>query len=434
MKNFKLSIAYLAMFAMIFTSCSKEEASPLSDQDTVQLTFGTLLNDLTRQAIPAECSDGDPSYVAVGITNSAGMYVGGTTTDVHWINIDLMNNNGSWETKYSSDLELPAGTYTLQHFIVYDDDDNVLWVAPRTGGTFATSVDNPLPYPFDLAPGTKPYIEVDVLCYVAREEAAYGYPFFEFDVTEVENSYCIFVNYCDDETGREYPANFRVQIWSDGYGGNDLVVNQTNAITMAGDWPSASALCVALPDLMNDTYYARVTVINHDWLNYTADASDYYEFEITQNDIDAQLTQPAPRYHHVSVNCGETTTPPQGCLPAPGNDCDRLSFDQTVDVSGFPPGVNPFYPLSVGGVEVGTIEFDLAANNSQTMDVLIDLFDGLTVTALEVSLPAFVDTQICVGAIDENEVTITYVVDDNDGISFPVDVEFDANICGTIVD
>src|SRR5690606_20805396 len=142
-----------------------------------------------------------------------GLYVGGGSTAVHMINIDLKNNNGSWETVYSPDLELEAGAYILEHFVVYDNEDNVLWVAPRVGGAFATNVDTPLPQTINLAAGTKPYINVDVLCYIAREEVAYGYPFFFIDVTEVENSFCLFVNYCDDETGREYPAYFRVDVW-----------------------------------------------------------------------------------------------------------------------------------------------------------------------------------------------------------------------------
>ncbi|MGM1055686.1 MAG: hypothetical protein ACQEWG_07375 [Bacteroidota bacterium] len=439
MKNFRNYVAFLAIFAMIFTSCSKEENGaviPGDDQNTVQLILGATLSDFTsKQESPGECRDEVPSYVAVGITDASGNYVGvgGGTSELHWIEIGLKNNNGNWETEYSSELELPAGSYDLQHFVVYDASGEVLWVAPRTEGTFADYVSSPLPQPIALAPGTKPYIEVDVLCYFAREEAAYGYVFFDINLTEVENSYCVFVNYCDDETGREYPANFMVEVWRDGFGGSDEITlnNNMNSITMAGDYPSASVLCFALPDLGDATVYARVTVQDHNWLPYTSNSNDYYEFEITQADIEGQLNM-TPSYHHVRVNCDETTEPPVGCLPAVDPGCDTMTFNETVDISGFPTGTDPFYPLFIEGEEVGQIIFDLEAAGADRISVIVDLFEGYTATAAEVSLPAFVNTQICISNINENDFTAVYIVDETEfsgGINYPVDVEFAANVC-----
>ena len=305
MKNFKTSIAWLAMLALVFTSCSKEEAGAVSDDpETVQLTFGALLNSFNQQnrQSEVECRDGiDPAYVVLG---------GTTSEDAEWgsyelFEVGLKNNNGSWETTYSEDLALPAGTYYLQYFAVYDSNDQVLWVAPREGGAFADEVGDALPMEIELVAGTKPYIDVDVLCYYAREEAAYGYPFFDFDVIEVENSYCVFVNYCDDETGREYPAYFSIDVFTDAAMTDEVTLSvDTNTITMEGAWPAASVLCFALPDLGDDTYYARVTVMNHDDLDYTADATDYYDFEITQGSINA-LAEQVPAYHHIRLNCDE---------------------------------------------------------------------------------------------------------------------------------
>ncbi|WP_029033426.1 hypothetical protein [Salinimicrobium terrae] len=324
MKNFKISIAWLAMFALIFTSCSKEEEAGVvtDDPETVQLTFGALLNafnDQNKQS-EAECRDNAvPAYVMIGGSTNANDEV----AEEHWFEVGLVNNNGSWETTYSEDLALPAGTYYLHHFIVYDAGGNVLWVAPREGSTFEPEVGDALPIEIELVAGTKPYIDVDVLCYYSREEAAYGYPFFDFDVIEVENSYCIFVNYCDDETGRDYPAYFNVDVFTDAAMTDEVnISNDTNSITMAGEWPSASVLCFALPDLGDDTYYARVTVMNHDYLDYTADASDYYDFEITQASIIALEAQ-EPGYHHIRFECGETTPPPVNF------DCTEDFNDQT---------------------------------------------------------------------------------------------------------
>ncbi|HET8753339.1 MAG TPA: hypothetical protein VFM59_03180 [Salinimicrobium sp.] len=326
MKRIKFSIAWMAMFALIFTSCSKDEnASLAEDQELIQLTFGSLLNDMkvdqTKQATPGECREGTPFYVMVGITDSDGNYVGGGTSDVHMIEVGLKNNNGSWETTYSEDLALPAGEYQLQHFVVYDTNEEVLWVAPREEGTFGDYVPDALPLDINLAPGTKPYINVDVLCYFPREEVAYGYLFFDINLTRVENSYCIFVNYCDDETGREYPAYFEVEVWSDEAHTEVVNINaDTNVISMVNGLPSASVLCFALPDLGNNTYFARVTVLNHDDLDYTADNTDFYDFEITQNSIEA-LEDAIPSYDHIRINCAAGDNEPD---PGEGGDpvCD----------------------------------------------------------------------------------------------------------------
>ena len=206
MKNFKNYVAYLAMFAMIFTSCSKEEtAADPNVQETFQIQFGTLVNDFNKQqqdplSDPVECREADPAYVLVALTDASDAWVAGKNPEVpgadvnDFIKVNIKNNNGSWETEYSEYLGLPAGTYQLQYFIVYSADNQVLWVAPREGGAYDSSVGDPLPQQIVLGAGTKPYIEVDVLCFIPRVEDAFGYIFFDINLIEVENNYCIFLN------------------------------------------------------------------------------------------------------------------------------------------------------------------------------------------------------------------------------------------------
>ena len=340
MKNFKSYITYLAVFALLFTSCSKEESGlNVTDQDTVQLQFGALLNNFeTRQASkahltdPTACRDADPAYVSLGLTDDAtGFFVGGPgNSDPYLINVNIKDNNGSWETEYSDVLGLPAGDYTLEYFIVYSADNEVLWVAPRAGGDYASSVGSPLPMAIDLEAGTKPYIMVDVLCYIPRNEEAYGYVFFDIDLTTVENNYCIFVNYCDDATGREYPAKFMVDVWADGYDGADVVIDGAmNSVSGTGNSFAATVLCMALPPLgEGEIYYVRVSVLTAG--AYTADASDIKEFTVDQADIEAQLLE-TPRYEHVRINCGDDDGG-TGCnLDDPNADCDDDGVPNGID-------------------------------------------------------------------------------------------------------
>jgi hypothetical protein len=315
MKNKLHKVTLLFLLLVVGASCSTEDPHPVNeDEQKVQLTFKTVLAEMDQQQKdPVVCSDNDPGYVMIGITDAMGNYIGedGGSTEMNLIRVELKYNSSldTWETLYSEELALPPGDYNLQHFIVYDTNDNVLWVAPRLEGTFSEYVDNPLPQEIELISGTKPYISLEVLCFYARNEEAYGYPFFDFDLIEVENSYCVFINYCDDATGREYPAYFSMEVWTDSYDGTPYPLsNNTNTITMEGEWPSASVLCVALPDLGDQTFYARVTVLNHDDLDYTADASDTFQFEITQASIEAQEIF-IPAYHHVRINCDNNNNP-----------------------------------------------------------------------------------------------------------------------------
>lgn len=380
MKNFKISIAWLAMMALLFTSCSKEEGGVVSDDpETVQLTFGALLNSFNQQnkQFDAECrDDAVPAYVVLG---------GTTSEDAEWgsyelFEVGLKNNNGSWETTYSEDLALPAGTYYLQYFAVYDSNDQVLWVAPREGGAFAGEVGDALPMEIELVAGTKPYIDVDVLCYYPREEEAYGYPFFDFNVIEVENSYCVFINYCDDETGREYPAYFSIDVFTDAAMTDEVTLStDTNTITMEGGWPAASVLCFALPDLGDDTYYARVTVLNHDDLDYTADETDFYDFEITQASITALAAQ-TPAYHHIRLNCDDD--------PNGGGEDQECELDVACEL-GISGELDDdcYYTLLEGADESGWLRIDDAGDlESIGLQVDFDVDGVVTVADVDVTM------------------------------------------------
>lgn len=269
MKNFKSYIAYLAMFALLFTSCSKEESGEANlDSEKATLSFGAIINDLTTRAaskghladIP-ECTNDTPFYVEI-VLMQGDNYVVGTSDDPYRVNLAP----GQIFTVEDAALELTPGNYMLDYFAVYNEGGDLIWIAPKTGASLASYVDHPLPMAIDLRAGVKKYVDVSVLCFDDRVVNEYGYQFFELDLNRAIE-FCMFANYCDS-TGRHYPGQFSVNVWSyaNGQRGSQLYNSLSNTVTMndAGDF-AGSPLCIALPDTDGmDEYYFEITLMDSD--------------------------------------------------------------------------------------------------------------------------------------------------------------------------
>ncbi|MGY5850518.1 hypothetical protein [Salegentibacter sp. F14] len=274
MKNFKLFLGGFAIFAMLFTSCSKEE-TPVIDNGSEKavLSFGTLLNDLvttSRQqadlGIPT-CVDDTPAYVEVILTGDQNI---GTEEDplVIDVNPTPIQEDGQdvWFTQESGDLELTPGSYTLTYFAVFNEGGDMIWLAPTTDGDLADFVDNALPLDINLGAGVKKYVDVEVLCFDDRMVNEYGYLFFDI-IGKQAIEFCIFGNFCPP-SGRHYPAAFSVDVWvwEDGEKGTQLYDDLGNSVELNGDgdW-AGTPLCMALPDTSgDDEYYYEITLLSSD--------------------------------------------------------------------------------------------------------------------------------------------------------------------------
>lgn len=532
MKNFKLNIAYLAVFAMIFASCSKEEAGIQgNDSEKVSLSFGAIVNDATTRAstkqevgdIP-ECSSDEPAYVRI-VLMSGDTEVVGTAASPY--RVDLAP--GQLFTVEDPLLELTPGTYTLTHFTVYNEDDEVIWIAPRDGA-LAGFVDNPLPQDIELNAGVKKYVEVDVLCYDNRDVNEYGYLFFEINTTEAIE-FCVFANYCDAD-GRHYTARYSIDIWAGTDTSGDVLYSDLENVVGTnedGDY-FASPLCVALPshaEMDVDYLYYEITLL--DWEENYGDvdqATQVLSGTLSRADIEANFGEnDEVEYEHFRFGCGgddptedsdgdgipdDVDDCPNSAGPASNNgcpddtcdstdpaldcdgdgtlnrcdsdnanygtfDCDSdgfnntadacvstpgvaggvggdgcpadtgecidesgevVSFSGTVDVTGFPVGTDPFYPIIYNGEQVGVITFDLTTGVDEQLTVLVDMFDGTvenqftsyTVTTAELSLPEIDDESLCVENIDQNEFSFTWDRVNAVALNYPLEVIFRANV------
>ncbi len=404
MKKFKLSFAYLAVFAMIFTSCSKEENS-IDEENSVVLTFGAVLNDLANRAstkahfddIPT-CSDAAPDRVVIGLT------VDGIVWDD--VEVDILSDSNGYFTAYTDDLKIQITdangvNVQLTKFMVYDANNNIIWVAPA-GGNFAGYVDNALPLDFNLQRGTKPYINVEVLCFDRRLVNEYGYPFFDIDQNRAIQL-CLFGNYCDDN-GRHYTAAYTVDVWSysNGQKGTQIYNDLANTVSMnaAGDYES-SPLCLALPDREGmDEYYFEITLRNSDAYS-TVEERIIRAGVINDGDVrDLMDDNGSSEYYHFQAgNCSDAADSPElldadiyySGLSSLNNSgvsgfASLIHMDNKLTVKIWADGLTPnmVHPQHIHGLESdanatcppapGSAEFMAADTNG---DGVIDLVEGL---------------------------------------------------------
>jgi len=347
MKNFKFCIAYLAIFAMIFTSCSKDEVGVQEDPNTnmATISFGAVLNDFVanRAALKTPltgdvpvCSDAAPVKVRVALKNSGGMWVAGEDGDAGgFIEIPVIpNGSGGWMTKESSDLELPEGMYSLEYFAVLDAGNNILWIAPRENdeygpANFAAFVNDALPIDINLRVGVKKYIDVEVLCYDERFADEFGYLFFDFTVVDTI-TLCIFGNYCN-EIGRHFPAQFSVEAWM--YSGDpqnpkgEALTNEAleNLTGFYQDPIEAYAkpLCIVLPDRDGeDSYYIEINILDFVGV-YDAPEGLQQTLVISDAEILALYNNGTNTYYHFREGCEDE--------PCPSTDADCDGFDDDDD-------------------------------------------------------------------------------------------------------
>lgn len=344
---------------MLFTSCSKEDGNSLLEPDAEKatLSFGPILNDLannrtsTKQSLDdlPECSGEDPSYVMI-ILSQDGSNVVGSTEEPFRINLAT----DQLFTVEVPELELTPGEYSLDYFAVYSEAGEMIWLAPN-GGMFEEYFDNPMPLTIDLNAGVKKYVEVSVLCFDDRFVNEYGYLFFELDTNEAIE-FCIFGNYCD-ETGRHYPAEFSVSVWSysNGTQGDLLYGNMSNTVELndAGDY-AGTTVCMALPDTAGlNEYYFEITLLNSDAYG-TVTEEIIRSGVITDEDVrdlfDGDNNNDYYHFRHGDCSTGDTPDlfeeggggEPGECNPNdPNADCDNDGVINSVDeCPGTPPGTD----------------------------------------------------------------------------------------------
>ena len=204
--------------AMIFSSCTQD--LPEMDQNAPrEVIFNTSGDGLLK-------ADGDCSLEAD--------YAIIQISDVVYTAATFVVN----DVLYTQAIKLPPGTYTLQEFVLWNDndtpddnsDDLIVSAAPHAGAPFADLVINALEYQFDVQSFLKVEIEVGTLCYEEFTHDEFGFVWFKPNITPIKAKW-FFGDFCtkffEDYTGSSYenqthglqidmPAIYEMEVWLNG--------------------------------------------------------------------------------------------------------------------------------------------------------------------------------------------------------------------------
>ncbi|MFV8224425.1 hypothetical protein, partial [Christiangramia aquimixticola] len=356
MKNLKIYLAIFAMMPFLFSSCTKDES--VSDTgvspDVAVLYLGPVLEGLnqTRQQeegdIP-QCTEDEAAFASIRLT------YGPNNTPVE-VTVEILEDEQGLFTAYDDKLEIPVVSgnsveITLTDFVVLNDNQDPIWMAPKLGSDFAKFVSHPLSRKFNLRAGSKNYVNVDVLCFDDRVVNMYGYQF--FDITQVPlYKFCVFANYCSD-SGRHFTADYEFSLYK--YLGdnpenplqpasNYQLIHEEESPVKGNDdgtyW--ADPLCMVIPGKPkdkgpNDPYlFYEIKLVN--WAPYYAtDGTFAKSGYLTWNQISDLLTvegddsNSTVDYWHFFFNCGDDDGPVECDINDPDADCDGDTIPNSED-------------------------------------------------------------------------------------------------------
>ncbi|SDS23979.1 hypothetical protein SAMN04488552_2543 [Christiangramia echinicola] len=345
-------MTFLAVMSLLLYSCSQEETVNLDDDistNVAALILSPVLEDFntsnSRQQItpdetPQCLLDEIPAYAKIRLEY-------GTENTPIIATVEISKDDQGYFTLYNENLEIPvqSGETTvsviLTDFVVYNDDDVVIWVAPKDDSDYSQFVEEPLSRGWTLRAGSKNYEEVEVICFDDREVNMYGYQF--FDITPIPlTDLCVFANYCLTPDGRHRTANYTFDLYT--YSGetpeDDPMTNQSlyKLINDENRMPNtgldgevfyADPLCMTIPkgdDDNGDIAYLYWKMSLEDWDDYYGEAPDLtLSGYLTWNEVKAYLHEDGDDsttdYIHLFFNCDDGDTG-ECDLSNPDADCD----------------------------------------------------------------------------------------------------------------
>ena len=165
MKNITSIILIAIATITSFYACSDKELNEHKKNWTVSFDFS---NEVLNKNLSAT-----PDAIVISIKNDASDY------ELYMEKLELYAIGNGYITV---NVELLEGNYTVEDFIVVDDNDSVLYLTPKEGSNLSSNVNTPLPHPFNVNAADTNNVILDVIPTNLGEAEDYGYTSFSFNI------------------------------------------------------------------------------------------------------------------------------------------------------------------------------------------------------------------------------------------------------------
>lgn len=162
----------LILTLITFMTCKKDENNSLQTESNISFSVQVQNSENSTFLKSGEIANSleGASKIILTIINSDGS---STMYTSHELKIQKMNT-----FYYTETIVLKTGKYKLTQFLVLDDEDSTLFVAPLIGSTEAQNVYNPLPFQFSVSKNSSRPVNVEVLSVKDRTPEDFGLRFF----------------------------------------------------------------------------------------------------------------------------------------------------------------------------------------------------------------------------------------------------------------
>lgn len=141
-----------------FISCDRNE-----DNGLLSLTIKDAITD---NGVLKSISESAPSSIFISVKDESGNFV------LNGEKIELVMLGDGYYTKH---IELDEGIYTIEDFLVLDENDSTIFITPKADSELAGLVNNPLPIEFEILAGKTTELEIEVVDVALGDPVDFGY-------------------------------------------------------------------------------------------------------------------------------------------------------------------------------------------------------------------------------------------------------------------
>lgn len=179
-----LVITSLTTIFLLFlvSSCADQEDGTLSGEDLLHEVSFEVSNNRFQDQNGRQLSSGsidEVSQVIFTITHGDGIPTEYTNSSIEVYQID--------GRMFTENFSLVSGNYKVTSFGLANASNEILFATPIAGSSLAANVTSPLDIDFEVGPGIKNEIAIELVSVSEQRPSDFGLSFFEIDVVETTN-------------------------------------------------------------------------------------------------------------------------------------------------------------------------------------------------------------------------------------------------------